>query len=342
MPCILVKAFIWASVRESTNYMFRFLFLLMLLAACISPSFAEDGYYKFDVIKGERRTARGAIRKYHLYVPKQEPGMAPPPYPVVVLLHGFMRTAKHMSRNAQYLAKRGIVVLVPQMDMILFGYDKRGRNMDDVIDHISWLVPRAGDKGDSLYGVFDPERLGILGHSSGGPIAIEVCIGLQKKGIKVDSMSQVDAIVWDRTWQAYKELKPLNIISVRSEPAVCNGYAQILGLLDRLGYPYRDIKVNGSKHCDPENPTNPGCMCICGPSHDRYRHVFVRLMYEYFKDRLHAPAVADSVPTLEETVKTFESRGQVTLGKGWDEVVCKDKSMPSKANAESSKTSSSN
>jgi hypothetical protein len=204
------------------------------------------------------------------------------------------------------------------MDQWLWGYKKRGRNMDEMVDHVAWLVPRAEAAGDPLYGLFDRKRLGILGHSSGGPIAIEAIIGLQKQGIAVDSLMLQDGRVWPRTMARLDELKPLDLLSVRSEPAICNQRASVLTLLSELSFPYRDMIVVGAKHCDPENPTNFGCMCICGRSHDRYREVFVRLLYVYFKDRLKAPAVVDSAPTVAETINWLEDKGKVTLGKGWE------------------------
>jgi hypothetical protein len=227
-----------------------------------------------------------------------------------------MRKPKHMRHNAEYLAARGIFVLVPEMDQMLWGYDKRGKNMDEVTDLIKWFLPRASDPKDVLYGAFDANRVGMWGHSSGGPICIEVIVDLQKQGIAIDSMMLPDGIVWPRTMERLSQLQPLDVFSVRSEPAVCNQHASVLGLLEKLPFSYQDFKVNGAKHCDPENPTNWGCKCICGKSKDEYRNIFVRLMYVYFKDRLNAPSTPDSHPTLEATLRQFETNKKITRGIG--------------------------
>ncbi len=294
---------------------------LILIVACvvsssIPASASSDKFFAYDKIRASRMASRGRIRSYEMYIPKRDANSRSDTFPLVVLVHGFMRKPKHMRHNAEYLAERGIFVLVPEMDQILWGYEKRGRNMDEVTDLIKWFLPRASDPKDKLYGAFDPHRVGMLGHSSGGPICIEVIIDLQKQGIAIDSMMLPDGIVWPRTMERLAQLQPLNVFSVRSEPAVCNQHASVLGLLEKLPFPYQDFKVNGSKHCDPENPTNWGCKCICGKSKDEYRNVFVRLMYVYFKDRLKAPSTPDSHPTLEATLRQFETNKKITRGIG--------------------------
>lgn len=292
----------------------------LLTGSWSPPVAAAESYFNFQVIKGQRRTCVGLMRRYDLYCPQSRSGEPKEPFPVVVLVHGFMRQSKHMRRNAEYLAQRGIAVFVPNMDQILLGYKRRGKNMDEVIDHVQWLLTRAADKNDPLSKQLDPARVGIMGHSSGGPISIEATIGLQKRGFKIDSMCQVDGIVWKRTMDRLDQLQPLDLLSVRSESAICNQHASVLRLLEKLSFAYKDMKVNNSKHCDPENPTNWGCMCICGPSHDRYRNIFVRILYVYFKERLRPPSTPDSGATLADTLVQYELANAVTRGKGWQDI----------------------
>src|SRR5580700_4446999 len=67
--------------------------------------------YNVKVTHGKRLTAGGRTRGYTLYVPEPVGNLKGGPYPLAVLIHGFLMTGAQQSNNAQGLAQRGFVVL---------------------------------------------------------------------------------------------------------------------------------------------------------------------------------------------------------------------------------------
>jgi hypothetical protein len=71
------------------------------------------------------------------------------------------------------------------------------------------------------------------------------------------------------------------------------------------------LTINGAHHCDVENPSTIGCHCVCGTSSEKYRRIFQRLTYLYFRDKFNAPVFDNSKPSFVEAVHSLQSDGKV-------------------------------
>lgn len=284
----------------------------VLKHASLSTNGTEDGtLYKVKIETGQYCTKYGGIRKYTLYIPETNSALPTPPFPVVVLIHGFLMTGFQHSNNAKYFAARGFVALTPDMTRVLLGNETRSQNVKDILGEIDWLREQNKIPGSSLYGRLDPNRIGIAGSSAGGAVCLELLVAAQKANIPIQAMCSLDGVPWDRTWHSLSELERVNILSLRAEPGLCNYHARMLGYLAQLKFPYDDVKINGAHHCDTENPSSLGCHCVCGKSSEKNRAVFQRLMYLYLRDKLQAAHIDTNSETFVKTVQNLQYSGKV-------------------------------
>lgn len=269
---------------------------------------ASDHLYKFRIERGQFRTASGANRSYSLYIPESTAGLPAGPYPLVVLIHGFLMTGRQHSGNAENFAKHGFVAFTPDLSKILLGDDTRMENVRDLLDEIRWLQD---NKNGPLASVVDANRVGIAGNSAGAAVALEAVLEGQKTGVPIKAFCALDGVPWDRTFDRISQLSQVQVLSLRAEPAVCNFHACILKFLARLSFKADDVKINGAHHCDVENPTSLGCKCICGPSKEKYRSVFQRLTYLFFKESLNGVSLDGDQNTFAQAVRGYEHNGEV-------------------------------
>lgn len=245
--------------------------------------------YNVKIVHGQRRTITGANRSYVLYIPQSNRNLSKAPYPVVLMIHGFLMSSNEQRHTSYYLAQRGIAVICPNMDKIMLGSERRTRNVEEVVDQLNWLVKESKKKGSPYYGLFDSSRLAIAGNSSGGALCFEGVLQAQKIKMPFISMCSLEGVPWDRTLSRVKEVEPLNILTLRAEPCICNYHWNVLKYIKALNFPTDDVKINGAHHCDAENPTTIGCMSVCGTTHNKYRRLFELITYYYLRDTLHAP-----------------------------------------------------
>lgn len=267
--------------------------------------------YKVNIQRGKHRTKYGTNAEYTLYLPEKTGDLPGGPYPMVVLIHGFLMTGREQSHNAVYLAQRGIAVFTPNISKLLWGDDKRMRNVSDALDHITWLTERTRSDGDELKGLLDMNRVAVGGNSSGGAVILEMLIQGQKAGIPIKAICSLDGVPWDRTWDRMPDIKPVSILSLRSEPSLCNYHARVLRYLARLSFPVDDVKIVNAHHCDAENPTTVGCMCVCGWTEDKYRLIYQLLLYHYLKDTLAAAPVGSPQQSFVQFVDLLAKEGKV-------------------------------
>jgi hypothetical protein len=221
-------------------------------------------------------------------------------------------TGHQHSNNAKYFAERGFVALTPDMTKILLGDENRMRNVHDILDQISWLIKENTSTNSPLSGLIDANRVGIAGNSAGGAVCLEMVLEAQKTNVPIHAMCSLDGVPWDRTKDQMKDLRPINILSLRAEPGLCNYYSRMLPYLNQLKFPYNDVKINGAHHCDVENPTTIGCRCVCGRSNAKNRAIFQQLTYLYFRDVFAVPKLAASPSeTFVEAVAALKKDGAV-------------------------------
>lgn len=269
----------------------------------------EVGTYAIKTVKGTRCTNSGTMQSYTLYIPDSVDAQGP--FPAVILIHGFLMTGEQHRNNAEYMAHHGFIVLTPDISKWLWGDDKRTRNVEDLIDDLAWLTGRKSNQPECIRGKVDSTRIGVAGNSSGGAAALELALQAQKQNLPVHALVSLDGVPWDRTLQHLHELSPIKLLTLRAEPCLCNYHARILKFLSSLTFPYEDVKVNGARHCDVENPTTLGCFSICGKSDSEHRVVFQNLLYLFFRDQLSAPKVGTTEKSFESYISELAAEKKV-------------------------------
>jgi dienelactone hydrolase len=270
--------------------------MVVCLSACCDVCSVESTGQAFSVQveHGTRRTAAGDRVPYSLFMPQPDETLAAPPYPAIVLSHGFARHKRFHRNTACALAERGIVVLTPNLTSLLGGVCAQLRNIENSADHVRWLRSRAADENDPLSGLLDPDRIGLVGHSAGGAISFEAAIELANAGEAVGAVVLMDAVPWTRTVERANELREVAFVSMRSEPAPCNSHGKILEMLAGLSFRTEDILIVGATHCDPENPTDLLCEIACCGSDEQARAAYQELLCAFLQDALSAPDVGVS------------------------------------------------
>jgi pimeloyl-ACP methyl ester carboxylesterase len=271
----------------------------------------EDGPYEVTVESGQRKTDIGDCIAYDLFIPEVTADLSEPPWPAVVISHGFARDKSRHRCTAEFLARRGIVVLTPNLVSLLRGEKAQLRNIADLVDHVTWLIERSATEGNALEGLIDPERIGLAGHSAGGAISLEATVDRQATDWPVGALCLLDAVPWDRTVRRTSELSALPFASLRSEPGACNNWGSIKEVLAALSFPSEDVLVTGGTHCDPEDPTNALCTIPCGGTGEAQRQVYRELLYLFFADALAAPLANDAERTYEEALAALEAAGAI-------------------------------
>lgn len=247
-----------------------------------------------------------------LFIPRPaDPGHPAPPFPAVVLSHGFARSRAQHRTNAEWMAARGILVATPDSPG-WSGGNARQDNIDALVGHVAWLVARSGAAGDSLEGRVDPSRLGLAGHSAGGAVSFEAAIALQDAPQRIRAFCLLDAVPWPRTLDAAAALQPLRFASLRAEPSSCNSNGTVLDLLDAMAFNIDDVRVVGATHCDPENPTDIGCTLFCGGTGAARRDVFRKAMTLFFMESF-ALSLPEEPESYTEYVERLAGEGKVAV-----------------------------
>jgi pimeloyl-ACP methyl ester carboxylesterase len=266
--------------------------------------------YGVNIERGARRTNAGDRVPYSLFLPQHDETLPAPPYPAIVLSHGFGRDKRFHRNTGCALAERGIIVLTPNLTSLLSGERGQLRNIENLTDHVRWLRSRAADPLDSLFGLIDPSRIGLVGHSAGGAIAFEATIDLADAGEAVSAVMLMDAVPWERTVELAGELRNAAFASVRSEPGACNADGQVFELLNGLAFATEDVLVVGASHCDPENPTNVLCKLGCRGSDGLAQEAYQELLYAFLYEALAAPEL-DATVSFEAAVERLAEEDRV-------------------------------
>jgi pimeloyl-ACP methyl ester carboxylesterase len=280
--------------------------LAVLLWMSSAPA---EKLYEIRLEKGTRVTPAGDSVQYSLFVPVPRRGLPKPPWPALVLSHGFARNRRYHEKNARYLASRGIVTMTP--NLLGGGRPAQLQNVRNTADHVAWLVERSSTPTDSLAGLVDERRIGLAGHSAGGAVSFEAAVASSKTDHPVEALLLLDGVPWPRTAALAPDLLPLDFASLRSEPSSCNAFASVVALLPELRFPNEDVRILGATHCDPENPTDVLCRIACGGGSGESQSLYQRLTYLFLKDALRAPALEDQ--TYREALSDLASKGVVEV-----------------------------
>lgn len=245
--------------------------------------------YKIAAETGRGRIVPGVQTAYTLFLPRRTAGLPGPPWPSLVLIHGFGRDRTYHRNTGAYLARRGIAVLTPDMESLFAGEPAQHKNIALVAGCVNWLAQRSADPKDALAGKLDPRRIALAGHSAGGAIALEGAAKCQESSTPAAALCLLDAVPWPRTLACAAELRPIAFCSLRSDPGACNAGGTALALLGHLPFPCQDIHILGASHCDPEDPTDAACTLFCGKGTARSRSLYRQLLHFFIRDALRAP-----------------------------------------------------
>ncbi len=276
-------------------------------SGAVEPVVDAFGVY---VQHGTRRTTAGDQIPYSLFVPQRAELSTTMRHPAVVISHGFARSRRFHANTAHALAERGIIVFTPDLVSLLGGEQAQLRNIENLVDHVEWLRSRAVADGDPLFGLLDPDRIGLVGHSAGGAISFEAAMDLNQAGEGVLALMLLDGVPWARTVERAGELGGLEFATVRSEPDGCNAEGAILELLGRLTNVAEDILVVGGSHCDPEHPTDVLCRLACGGSGEQPREAYQELICAFFGEALDAPVTRSSAG-FQDTLDRLAAAGRI-------------------------------
>ncbi len=257
----------------------------------------------------KRATVRGDRVAYDLYTPRPAAGLPAPPWPAVVLDHGFARSKGRFSGTARFLTERGFVVLVANLVSLLGGESARSANVENTLDHVAWLKARSAAAGDPLFGLVDPERIALAGHSAGGAVAFEAAAG----GPPVRAVVLLDAVPWPRTIEAARQMPVTRLLSLRSEPSACNAEGSVRKLLEALPFATEDVRIPGGTHCDAEDPTDGFCRLFCGGTGEKARAAYRRLFFLFVKDALDAPPVEEAPDSWTEAIRRGVEDGSLAV-----------------------------
>jgi pimeloyl-ACP methyl ester carboxylesterase len=274
-------------------------------------SASTEKLYEIRLEKGTRVTPAGDSVPYSLFVPVPSLGLPKPPWPALVLSHGFARNRRYHEKTARYLASRGIVTMTPNLLKLGGGRPAQLRNVRNTADHVAWLVERSSTPTDSLAGLVDERRIGLAGHSAGGAVSFEAAVASSKTDHPVEALLLLDAVPWSRTAALAPDLLPMDFASLRSEPSSCNAFASVVALLPELRFPNEDVRILGATHCDPENPTDVLCRIVCGGKSGESQSLYQRLTYLFLKDALRAPGLEDE--SYREALSDLASKGVVEV-----------------------------
>jgi len=299
----------------SVHKFFKRMAVGIAVIGCAAVIQAQAEFFGLDEETGSVETVSGDTVAYDLFIPQPDAGRPPPPYPAVILTHGFARDKRYHRSNAVYLAERGIVVLTPNLTSLLGGASDQLRNIANTQGHVSWLISRSRETGDVLEGLIDKRRIGLAGHSAGGAVSFEAALGLQSSVFPASALCLLDAVPWPRTVRTADALEEAPFCSLRSEPSACNNHGSVLKLLERLDFAAADIRIAGATHVDPENPTDLLAALVCGGTSDYRRGVYQRLMYLFFQDAFGMQSVETEHMTYEAALIELVSGGDVHLNR---------------------------
>jgi predicted dienelactone hydrolase len=246
-----------------------------------APDPALPGSFTPGLVEESVPVTGGEVLATDLHFPDDGTGGLAPDAgacPVIAFGHGFARSkARHAELGAR-LASRGFVVLIPD-----FGGADHSKNGDDLSALFDWARGEHERAGSRLFGRLDPDALGVGGYSAGGLAAL-LCGARDERVRAVALLDPVDSGGLGEA--ALGTLRAPTTWSW-SEPSACNAFGSAEDLHALAGAPKRGLDLIGATHCDPEEPSDVGCLLICGGDSEPMRELYRRHATDWFEYHLH-------------------------------------------------------
>lgn len=241
----------------------RSLFVLLLLVGILAAAAWANRVPNLPVPAGivkrsEKVLLQGKEQPVDLYLPKDAQNA-----PVVIVAHGFSRHRRVMAGWGILLAKNGMIAVVPTLP----AFADQGRNIRAIHDLIA-LVHEPG-----FFGQTTPNGdIALMGHSAGGFDTLIALTGEKSVRCWV-GLDPVD--FGDHGLRAAKALK-IPSLMLLAESGAWNRHANAIPWLSANPGSLMALRILGSSHCDPENPTSRLADLVCGQTDPKHRAVYER------------------------------------------------------------------
>jgi hypothetical protein len=205
-----------------------------------TPEEAED--YRlvgaYGVSQATQTVAASCQMETRIFTPDVDTGA-----PLIVLAHGFARTADQLTGWAEHLASWGFIVATPQLCHSSFWDTDHEVNGEDML-----AIADALGASEVIYG----------GHSAGGLSGL-IAGALDVRTVGVIGLDATDA---DGVGLGYAPLLDAPAIGLLGEPSDCNsdcnGSALYQAATDAIA-----VRVTDADHCDYESDTDWMCTTFC-------------------------------------------------------------------------------
>ncbi len=207
-------------------------------ASASATDFRQPGPFTLTQSAGTTQTG-GCNLSYQLFTPSGGDASA-----LVVLGHGFQRSAAQMQDMATHIASYGVRVVTPEFCHSSFLDTDHEQNG---LDAAALATELAGSN-----------PVIFAGHSAGGLAAL-VAASESDNTLALLSLDLVDSADIGNSAAANLDLPWL---ALAGEPDSCNSNGNGLAL---LAQPHRvGVRIQGANHCDFEGPSSGTCTAFCG------------------------------------------------------------------------------
>lgn len=204
--------------------------------------------------------------------------------PVVIVAHGFSRHRRVMAGWGHLLAQNGMIAVVPNLP----AFADQGVNIR-AIGQLIEIVHEA----DRLTKPTPTGDVALIGHSAGG-FGTLIAASREKRARCWIGLDPVDFN--DHGLRAIKQLR-VPALMLLAESGAWNRHANALAWLKPATSDITALRIRGSTHCDPENPTSLLARIVCGETDAGRRAVYERYALAMLKRHLFDDTAAASVST---------------------------------------------
>ncbi len=247
--------------------------VLLIVAGCANrvPSLAvPEGVIK----RTPKLVLQGKEVPVDLYLPQNVETA-----PIVIVVHGFSRNRHVIAGWGHLLALNGMIAVVPNLPSLT---DQRCN-----IRAIGELIALVHAPGHLTHPAPNGE-VALIGHSAGGFDTLIAAPGEKRVRCWI-GLDPVD--FGDHGLRAVKSLHIPGLMLL-AESGAWNRHANALPWLQASANPLIALRIKGSTHCDPENPTTALAKLVCGATDDARRAVYERYALAMLKQHLFGDAAA--------------------------------------------------
>ena len=195
--------------------------------------------------------------------------------PMVIVVHGFLRSRRNMSGWGQHLAKEGMVAVVPDLPTQA-DHARNGRFISELRAHLL--------DDESFKQRIDAGRVGLLGFSAGGLSSLLSAADSPAVGVWVG----LDPVDQDGLGVRAAAMVKSRAVVLTAEPSSCNAHGSARDLVAVL-VQGEHFKIAGAVHADAEWPTSWLAELVCGRSTDEKRAQFRVLATTALQDAFALP-----------------------------------------------------